>query len=92
MVSQGRFSCILYLVHVVLKDGTTDVIELQEKEPSVQPTAATEKKKSTGIKLTLTSNTKSNIAKEKRQQNKRARLEAKKERDNVVESNDSDSD
>ena len=62
---------------------------VQTKEMSTKPPAALERP--AGIKLTLTSSTKSTIEAEKRQQTKKAKL-AKTEQDASVIHNDSDND
>ena len=82
-----------FCIAFILQEEASEVVELdsvQTKEMSTKPPAALERP--AGIKLTLTSSTKSTIEAEKRQQTKKAKLAIEKEQDAGVIRSDSDSD
>ena len=81
-----------FCIAFILQEEASEVVELdsvQTKEMSTKPPTALERP--TGIKLTLTSSTKSTIEAEKRQQTKKAKLAIEKEQDGGVIHSDSDS-
>ena len=90
------FNCLFFrsfCIAFILQEEASEVVELdsvQTKEISTKPPAALERP--AGIKLTLTSSTKSTIEAEKRQQTKRAKLAKEKEQDAGVIHSGSDSD